>query len=1230
MATAKPPASDDAKPPATPTRRRRTEQRAGGAEHRRQPAPTARRRRPSRRRATARRASRRRRSVHAEVAKPAPSEAAALGALLRLSASGRRSSGRSFDFDPASQPKFSSGIVAGVRADLTLYPLAGTWKRAGGAFSGLGIGATVDKPFWPDSTSKQDPTHEVRHQRAARRGRAALAHRPVQGDAAAAAAHCRRAAGWHSFAIGKDADRRSTSGRPTSATSTRRSARAAHPLRRVGVDLGDVRLSRRVRFGADRRRRRPSTGRPRTFGIRVRGGLDFLVYKGLKIGAEGLYERFSLTFNPTAATHAGQGRQQRHRPVLRRRHRRRLRAIGTGMAAVGAARSARAFSSTSRRTATRWCARRRSCPQNDPTLLFTNAGMVQFKDVFTGRETARRTSARPRRRSACAPAASTTTSRTSGVTARHHTFFEMLGNFSFGDYFKEDAIAFAWELLTKALGLDPEAAGRHRLRRRRRRSLGPTTRRARSGRRSPASATTASSASARRTTSGRWATPARRAVLGDPLLHGRRRAASTLGDEPTPRRRRAGSRSGTSSSCSSSATRRTAPLMPLPQAVDRHRRGPRARDARSCRARRRTTTPTCSRRSSTTAARAGEEAVRRATATTTSSMRVIADHARATAFLIADGVHAVERGARLRAAPHHAARDPPRQAARARRGRSARVCERVVDADGRRVPRAARGAARSSRGGRRTRTRAFRRTLDRGLQAARRASSASCRSGGKTLPGEAVFKLYDTYGFPVDLTRGHRRRARLRRRRGGLRRARWTSSARAAASSAARATQAVADVYKALASELGATEVPRLRGDRRRRRRSCAIVATASASSGDGGAEVAVVLDQTPFYGESGGQVGDTGTHRERRRRRCDVADTQEAGRRLHRAPRRGRARRARRSATSVAASASTTRGATRSAPTTRRRTCCTRRSRRCSASTWRRRARWSRPTACASTSRTSQPLTDDESGAVEDLVNDEIRAQRRLGDEVMAFDEAQEVGAVALFGEKYGDTVRVVRIGARLGRAVRRHARAARRRHRPVQDPQRGRHRAGRAAHRGGDRRGRARLRAQARGRARARGRRALRVGAVRGRRAASSKLLKELKELEREHRGAAAQAGLGGGGRDLLAEAREVTGIKVLSTRVDVGDPKALREVADQLRDKLERRGGARRRRPTARWRWSRRSPPTWSAGSTPARSSASWPKLVGGKGGGKPDMAQGGGTDAGQARRGAGSGLPPHPCT
>src|SRR5687767_15250165 len=93
-------------------------------------------------------------------------------------------------------------------------------------------------------------------------------------------------------------------------------------------------------------------------------------------------------------------------------------------------------------------------PHDDPTLLFTNAGMNQFKDVFLGRE----------KRDYTRAATSQKIMRVSGKhndldnvgpSHRHHTFFEMLGNFSFGDYFKHDAIELAWNLLTKEWGLDP-------------------------------------------------------------------------------------------------------------------------------------------------------------------------------------------------------------------------------------------------------------------------------------------------------------------------------------------------------------------------------------------------------------------------------------------------------------------------------------------------------------------------------------------------------------------------------------------------------------------------------------------------------------------------------------------------------------------------------------------------------------------------------------------------------
>src|ERR1022692_4488701 len=94
-------------------------------------------------------------------------------------------------------------------------------------------------------------------------------------------------------------------------------------------------------------------------------------------------------------------------------------------------------------------------PQNDPTLMFVNAGMVQFKDVFVGKES------RPYTRATSSQKVIRISGKHNdlenvGVTARHHTFFEMLGNFSFADYFKEEAIVYAWDLLTKVYDLSQE------------------------------------------------------------------------------------------------------------------------------------------------------------------------------------------------------------------------------------------------------------------------------------------------------------------------------------------------------------------------------------------------------------------------------------------------------------------------------------------------------------------------------------------------------------------------------------------------------------------------------------------------------------------------------------------------------------------------------------------------------------------------------------------------------
>ncbi|HEX4461569.1 MAG TPA: DHHA1 domain-containing protein, partial [Polyangia bacterium] len=258
------------------------------------------------------------------------------------------------------------------------------------------------------------------------------------------------------------------------------------------------------------------------------------------------------------------------------------------------------------------------------------------------------------------------------------------------------------------------------------------------------------------------------------------------------------------------------------------------------------------------------------------------------------------------------------------------------------------------------------------------------------------------------------------------------------------------------------------------------------------------------------------------------------------------------------------------------------------------------------------QPLTDDEKRRVEDLVNDEIRKNADSVISVMGFDEAKKSGAVALFGEKYGDTVRVMSIGGRSvelcgGTHVRRAgdiglfkitqelgiAQGIRRLEAvtgagAIEYVRKLEGELGHVAER-------------------------VKVGPFETA-ARVEKLQDELKAMRREIEDLKRKMAMGGGGRDLLAGVREVGGIKVLATRADVGDPKALREVADQLRNKLGSGvivlGGVGEDGKVA----------LVAAVSADLTGKIHAGKIigevssaVGGKGGGKPDMAQGGGTDA-----------------
>ncbi|HEX4460452.1 MAG TPA: hypothetical protein VIA18_20885 [Polyangia bacterium] len=213
-------------------------------------------------------------------------------------AAGLTISGRSFSFSPASQPKFTSGIVAGVHGDATVYPFASFWRGGGRFVSGLGVGATIDKPFWPDSTSKQDPTQKFATSELRVEGgirwRIVLSKALPRPQLLVQAQY-----GLHEFTLQKD-PLMGDVGPPD-----------------VSYQYATFGLGIRVHFAewmylwamfnyhyvlssGSITNTGSEYGPASNFGVRISGGLDFFVYKGLKIGVGGMYERFGLTFHPPA------------------------------------------------------------------------------------------------------------------------------------------------------------------------------------------------------------------------------------------------------------------------------------------------------------------------------------------------------------------------------------------------------------------------------------------------------------------------------------------------------------------------------------------------------------------------------------------------------------------------------------------------------------------------------------------------------------------------------------------------------------------------------------------------------------------------------------------------------------------------------------------------------------------------------------------------------------------
>ncbi|MAF28442.1 MAG: alanine--tRNA ligase [Croceicoccus sp.] len=631
-------------------------------------------------------------------------------------------------------------------------------------------------------------------------------------------------------------------------------------------------------------------------------------------------------------------------------------------------------------------------PYNDPTLMFVNAGMVPFKNVFTGlekREIPRATSSQK-----CVRAGGKHNDLDNvGYTARHHTFFEMLGNFSFGDYFKEEAILNAWTLLTKEWGLAPEKL-------------------------------TATVYHTDDEAFDLW-----RKIAGLPEERIIRIATSdnfwSMGD------------TGPCGPCSeifydhgdkiwggppgspegdgdrfieiwnlvfmqfeqqADGTRQPLPKPSIDTGMGLERISAVMQgvhdnyDIDTFKA------LIAASESLTGVAAEGDARA---------SHRVIADHLRSTGFLLADGVLPSNEGRGyvlrriMRRAMRHAhllgAADPLMH----------RLVPSLVAEMGQAYPELARAQALVEEVLEREETR-FRQTLEKGL---RLLDDAAADLGeGDELPGETAFKLYDTYGFPYDLTEDALRSRKITVDRAGFDAAMDQQKAAARAAWKGSGDAASSEVWFDIAEREGVTEFTGYTSTAGEGTVVALIVDGAETQSADAGQEVIVLTNQTPFYGESGGQSGDAGTITRPDGLKIEVTDTGKPLGRLHAhhgkieagtiavgetvhltvdAERRD-AIRANHSATHLLHAALrhrlgghvTQKGSL--------------------VAEERLRFDFSHPKA----------LTPEDIAAIEAEVNAEIRHNEPVTTRLMSPDDAIEAGAMALFGEKYGEEVRVLSMG--------------------------------------------------------------------------------------------------------------------------------------------------------------------------------------------------------------------------
>ena len=631
-------------------------------------------------------------------------------------------------------------------------------------------------------------------------------------------------------------------------------------------------------------------------------------------------------------------------------------------------------------------------PQNDPTLMFVNAGMVPFKNVFTGLES------RPYRTASssqkCVRAGGKHNDLDNvGYTSRHHTFFEMLGNFSFGDYFKDRAIELAWNLITKEWGLSPDrltATVYHtddeafdlwkRI------SGLPESRIIRIP-----------------TKDNFWA-------MGDDgpcgpcseifYDHGEHLHGGPPGspDEDGDRfveiwnlvfmqyEQTAGEIVSELPSKSIDTGMGLERIAAVLQGVhdnyetDTFRALIRASEDLT-----------------DTRAIGGQQA----------SHRVIADHLRAAGFLVADGVLPANEGRGyvlrriMRRAMRHAhllgSKEPLMW----------RLVPALVAEMGVAYPELLRAQPLIEATLQQEETR-FRKTLANGLKLLDEAT-ATLDEGG-ILSGETAFKLYDTYGFPFDLTEDALRSRGLEVDRSGFDAAMAQQKARARAAWKGSGAAASDEIWFDLAEEHGATEFTGYSGDKGEGMVLAIVKDGARVERAEIGDTVDVVLNQTPFYAESGGQMGDTGKLSNIKGFSGEVVDTSKAVGKLHLL-----------STKIVAGELSVGESVQQQVDSERRD-----RIRANHSATHLLHAALRRHLGTHVTQKGSlvapdyfrfdfshpKALSREEIETVETEVNAQIRSNENVTTRLMTQDEAISAGAMALFGEKYGDEVRVLSMG--------------------------------------------------------------------------------------------------------------------------------------------------------------------------------------------------------------------------